>query len=277
VSPCQQYPESFLPLERSFKRRFPFPLACPSFIYRAGYVENVRCLAPYIDEIQLLFFESRPPATLPTPELIEELQSLANVHGITYNVHLPTDLFPGHPDESQRRHAADALVKILHCCKKLDPSTYTLHINPNPEGCPPLSVATWQNYLIETMEQVLRTGVPGRKISVENIDDDLEKVENVIRTLDLSVCMDLGHLMVNDGNIDAFYRQWKERISIVHLHGVNGGKDHLPLDHLSSQKMERVMEILSLSKGPLTVEVYSREALNASLNHLVDWLDNHKP
>lgn len=266
-----QAEETFRPLDGSVKKRFPFPLGCPSFVYRAGYVENVRHLAPFVDEIQLLFFESRTPESLPAPALIRELRSLAVAQDISYNVHLPTDLFPAHPDPVERHYAAETLKQMLHCLAPLDPTTFTLHVNPNPNTCQQISLPRFQQYATETLEGVLSSGLPCRKISVENVADQLEKADPVIRELDLSVCMDVGHLMACNFDVAKFYRRWKDRISIVHLHGVDGRTDHLPLNRLSHRKMGQAMAIITRFNGPVTVEVYAHEALNASLDHLRTW------
>jgi hypothetical protein len=82
----------FLPWQPCVKNGSPFPCACPSFVYPAGYVDNVRHLAPHVDEIELLFFESRFADSLPSRALIRELAQLARSGDITYNVHLPTDI-----------------------------------------------------------------------------------------------------------------------------------------------------------------------------------------
>jgi len=257
--------ETFVALERCLKKRFPFSLACPSFVYRAGYVDNVRHLAPFVDEIQLLFFESRRPESLPGPGLIRELRSLAVSHDITYQIHLPTDLFPGHPDKTERRHAVDTLQEIFHRCESLDPTTFTLHLNPNPESCFTLSFSEWKDHLVNTLERFLKTGISGRRISIENVDNRLENVDDVIRCLDLSVCMDMGHLMACGFDVNPFWQQWKQRVSVLHLHGVEGKKDHLPLDRLSPLLTEQVMKVLKTFAGSVTLEVYSRDALTASM------------
>ena len=57
-------------LSKSYKGRFPFTLATTSFIYPDDYVPNVRRLGPYLDEIELLCYES---AHLPARGTIEEL------------------------------------------------------------------------------------------------------------------------------------------------------------------------------------------------------------
>ena len=111
--------QSFPTLGTVCKKRFPFTLACPSFVYSAGYVDNVRRLAPFVDEIQLLFFESRPSENLPSRQLIHELAELAEATKITYNVHLPTDIFLGHADPTQRRRDTEVVRQVIDRCALL--------------------------------------------------------------------------------------------------------------------------------------------------------------
>jgi hypothetical protein len=50
----------FQDLPRSYKKRYPFRIGTTSFIYPAGYTENVARLGPHVDEIEILMFESHP-------------------------------------------------------------------------------------------------------------------------------------------------------------------------------------------------------------------------
>jgi sugar phosphate isomerase/epimerase len=268
MSDLKQPTQPFPPLDTGYKNRFPFTLACPSFVYPAGYVDNARHLAPFVDEIQLLFFESQTPESLPSQGLIRELAGLAGSEKLTYNIHLPSDIYPGHPDPAERRRAADVVRKILECCEPLAPSTYTLHLNRNPEDLPALSAARWQDYLVDTLFWMLPSNTNRRMISVETLDYPFELVAPVIAESNLSVCMDMGHLMVHGVDISAFFDNWKDRITIVHLHGVNGATDHLPLDRLSKDLMQTVLKILRSFSGVVSLEVYSYASLNASLAHL---------
>ena len=264
--------QTFPPLDTVCKQRFPFTLACPSFVYPAGYIENVVRLAPFVDEIQLLFFESHPQS-IPTPELIRELADIAADQRITYNVHLPSDIYPGHPERTERRRAADVGRHFLERCAPLAPSTFTLHLNRNPVDLPPLPVEQWQAHLTDTLDRMLPPDLNRRQISVETLDYPFEQVAPVVVAADCSICMDMGHLMVHDVDISAFFARWKERISIVHLHGVAGQTDHLPLPRLSEGRAQAVLTILQSFAGVVTVEVYSHAGLNASLAFLADqWL-----
>lgn len=258
--------EPFDPLGVSGKKRFAFTLACPSFIYRAGYAENVRHLAPVVDEIELLFFESRFADSLPPPALVNELESLGRTAGITYNVHLPTDIFPGHRDPEKRRRAVAVLRDMIDRLTPLDPSTFTLHLNRDAHDP---DIDRWQAAALDSLQRVLADGLAGRRISIENIDDDLSPAAPVIDALDLSVCMDMGHLLVRKRSLDAFFDRWRERIAIVHLHGVDGGNDHLSLDRLADGHMATVVRLLDGFSGVVSLEVFSRVALEASLTRLL--------
>jgi len=260
---------SFPPLQTICKKQFPFSVACPSFVYPAGYVENVRRLAPFVDEIQLLFFESSPES-LPSPVLIQELAELADGQGIGCHIHLPSDIYPGHPDPDERRRAVEAVRTIMERCQVLAPSTFTLHLERNPAGIENLPMERWRQYLLESLERMLPKKTAPRKISVETLDYPLEWVAPVIEAMDLSVCMDMGHLLVHGVDLRTFYENWKNRITVVHLHGVDGSEDHLPLDRLSDEQMRTVLGILQTLEEAVVLENYSYPRLNASLACLAD-------
>lgn len=259
--------QPFPALDHACKKAFPFSLACPSFVYPAGYLDNVRHLAPFVDEIELLFFESRFKDSLPSPALIRELVQQACSGQITYNVHLPTDIYPGHRDAGIRQSAVDVLKQLIDRCAPLNPTTFTLHLNRDPSEP---DYRRWQARSAASLEAVLAAGVPSRQISVENLDGDIERVAPVIEDLDLSVCMDMGHLMVHEVDMTTFFNRWKERTTVAHLHGVDRAKDHLPLNRLSSDRMVKVLEILRQFSGVISLEVFSFQALNASMAVLLD-------
>lgn len=258
---------SFPPLATVCKKRFPFSLACPSFVYPAGYLDNVRHLAPFVDEIELLFFESRFSGSLPSASLIRDLVQQARSGQITYNVHLPTDIYLGHRDASVRQTAVNVLRQWIDRCAPLNPTTFTLHLIREPSEPDNLR---WLANSAASLEAVLATGVPSRRIGVENLDYDIERVAPVIDGLNLSVCMDMGHLMAHEADMTSFFDRWTERISVAHLHGVDGVQDHLPLNRLSPAHMETVMRVLKRFSGVVSLEVFSAPALNASMAHLLD-------
>ena len=90
----------------------------------------------------------------------------------------------------------------------------------------------------------------------------------MIEALGLAVCMDFGHLLRRGQDPDLFFRSFASRISIIHLHGVENGRDHLPLTHLPQPADETVRRLLCGFKGIVSLEVFSFGALAASLSWL---------
>jgi hypothetical protein len=60
-------------------------------------------------------------------------------------------------------------------------------------------------------------------------------------------------------------RRFFSRVSILHLHGVAGGRDHLAVDRLPAPAADAVLKVLSGFKGIVSLEVFNFEDLAASL------------
>jgi len=108
----------------SLKGRCPFRLGTTSYILPDAIVPNVRFTGPFVDEVELVLFESRFEDNLPTPKVIEELHGLAREYDLSYNVHLPTDVFLGHPDAGMRRQACDTILSFYGRTLPLRPTSY---------------------------------------------------------------------------------------------------------------------------------------------------------
>ncbi len=251
-------------LSRSYRGFYPFKLSVPSFVYPASWADNVRALGPFVDEIELLLLESGPE-NLPSATQIDELERLADTLELTYNVHLPTDIFPGHSNSFIRRRAIDALRRVLDLVGPLGPSTCTLHLTPSADIQTADQIASWRDRLNEDLEQILSNGFLPEQISVENLFYPFDWSEPVITGLGLFVCMDVGHLMVSGMDAGRFFEEWRHRISIMHLHGVNGNQDHLNLDRLNPAQMETVLKMLTRYRGTVSIEVFSLAGLSSSL------------
>lgn len=267
ATPPATHRQSFPALQTCGKKAFPFRLACPSFVYPAGYVDNVRHLAPFVDEIELLCFESRFADSLPAPALVGELARMARAFDITYNVHLPTDIWVGHVDTAVREAAVDVLQQFIDRTGALAPTSYTLHLM---QSGPEEDTRGWQARTLQSLQAVLDSGIAARRICVENLDYDFTLAAPIIRQLDLSVCMDMGHLVAQGVDLNNFYENWRDRIHMIHLHGVEGRRDHLPLNRLAAVHRHAAMQILRDCNATVSLEVFTFEALNTSLNDLAE-------
>ncbi len=255
------------PLPKSYKTAFPFGLCTTSFIYPDGYVPNVRMLGPCVDEVELLMFESAP-ASLPSRKELKELAGLAGEFDITFNIHLPTDISVCDPEPARARQAAENFRRIIHMTRALAPTAYTLHLPYDRKSLGVDQVNQWRDAAHEGMTRILDGGVDGRSITIETLDYPLDWARPIISDLDLSVCLDIGHLLINDFDIREMFNDYQDKTAIIHLHGADNGRDHLPLDRLPPHEALAVMDILNAFSGVVSVEVFSYDYLTASLSFL---------
>jgi len=253
-------------LNKSFKRIYPFRLGTTSFIYPDHYVPNVEMLGPYLDEIELLFFESLPADALPSKTVISELSRLAEAYDLTYNIHLPTDISISDPKPETQQQALDIILSVIDLASPLAPTAYALHIPYNKNPSARDKVSSWQDRVFRNLQKILAQGIPPELIAVENLDYPFDLLDGMIDDLDLSVCLDLGHLMAHDDDMKTVFDTYGSKTSIIHLHGFNEDRDHIALDQLSAELVQSVLWILQRFKGTVSLEVFSFDDLKASLD-----------
>jgi sugar phosphate isomerase/epimerase len=228
-------------------------------------------LGPYLDEIELLLFESLSADSLPSKTVIAELSHLARDYNLTYNVHLPTDVSISDPKLEKQRLAVDTILNVGELLAPLSPTAFSLHIPYSKKSFSENAVKSWQSCVFRNLEKILAGGIPAESIVVETLDYRFDLLDGVIADLNLSVCLDLGHLLVHGYHLNALFNKYADRTSMIHLHGVKNGHDHLALNKLSDESMEPVLEILRQFTGSVSLEVFSFDDLKTSLQ----FLENH--
>ncbi len=260
-------------LPYNLRGRLPFRLGTTSFILAADYLPNVKALSPWFDEVELLFFESG--ATFPDAAQIEALAAARAESRIDYNIHLPVDLPVCDEDPAVRRQAAWRMAEVLKRCAPLEASTAALHLPLGTEERTRESRLRWQARVRETLARILdASGLPGSFLSIENLDYPLEWIEETIEALDLSVCLDFGHLVLSGSDPAAAFDRWAPRCRILHLHAAGTGRDdHLSLDCLSPEVATAIETILPRCNETVSLEVFSLNALQRSVAWLAKTLD----
>lgn len=254
-------------LEKSHKGTFPFRLGTTSFIYPDNYETNVRLLAPYLDEIELLFLEG-DPESLPKKKETAKLARLKEEYNITYNIHLPYDLDLGHPETTARCRAVDTVKMIVSTAEILEPSTYTLHFHRGGTG-PGNSISeNRRKRLRDSIRRILETGVTANRFSVETLSYPFYQIEDIVYDCGLGICLDIGHLFLFGFDPHAEFEKYAEKTGIIHLHGVRNQQDHLGLDKMPMDRMKTVIDILKRYTGVVSLEVFSYKHLKSSLRHL---------
>ncbi|MCF8104587.1 MAG: TIM barrel protein [Desulfohalobiaceae bacterium] len=296
--------DSFPLLPRVYKGKFPFALACPSFIYPADYLPNVRRLGLYLDEIELLFLEGSSRRSLPDTKLIRELTSVAGPLGLTYNVHLPTDVSLTANHAAERDQAAAAIARALDRVQPLDPTACVLHLpwqgetevrgrkteargeeaednaGKDPCVCPLAEVRGKQEFLdlgAQGLDLLKGKGADQERLVLENLETyPLEWVEEILDETGLGLCLDLGHLLLQGADLREAFQRNRSRIRIMHLHGFEARdgrmRDHCGLHRLRSEHLPVIKHILEAFEGVVCLEVFNFQDLSASLAVLEELL-----
>ncbi|MBW2711228.1 MAG: sugar phosphate isomerase/epimerase, partial [Deltaproteobacteria bacterium] len=155
-------------LPKSYKDAFSFKVGTTSFIYPEGYVQNVKRLAPYLDEIELLLFESAPES-LPSTHEVKQLFNLSKEFDLTYNIHLPIDISLGAPEPSIRHFALETVKQVMDLTATLSPGTYTLHLPYEEAGFDNEQIKRWRDHLNTSINKLVSAGINGEIISIETL------------------------------------------------------------------------------------------------------------
>jgi sugar phosphate isomerase/epimerase len=229
-----------------------------------------------VDEVELLFFESQMPGSLPDAAEVERLAGIAADHDLTFTVHLPLDVDLGAASPADRKRAVDALANIWARTRHLPVTSYTLHL-AYPQGAARggAAVGPWRDRTRAGLEALLAAGVDPRAISIETLDYPFAWAAPLVDALDLRVCLDIGHLILYANTASAGEEVSEAldrhlgRATVIHLHGAAAGRDHRPLDELDDALLTLVLERLHRERfdASLSLEVFGLEALERSLAH----------
>lgn len=259
-------------LTKSYKGLFPFKISTTSFIYPDMYAPNVNRLGPYLDEIELLFFDSTYEGSIPTPAQIHELSGLFKKFQLTCNVHLPLDISLGDSDTRKRLHAVETVRHIIRLTEPLTPSTYTVHFTYEEKNRLEADIALWQKRIMDSFDEILKENIIPEKFSVENlVEYPFDWVDDIIARTGLHTCIDIGHFIEQGEDFEPAFYKYASTTDILHIYGVKDHLDHLSLDCLSEKAVKSLIRILKDFPGTVSVEVFSFDKLSTSLAVIEQW------
>jgi len=270
---------------KNYRGRFPFKLATTSYIYPDEIVPNVVKLGPFFDEIELVLFESERPDSIPDPVQIDHLIELSKLHQLGFNIHLPLDVSLGDECDDVRTHGISITKTVIERTLPLNPSLYTLHldfINPptlslrrgeEGEFVQEKDVEAWRRRVSRSLKEILDNGIEPKRISIETLGYPFEWIEDTVREFGVSVCLDIGHILINGYDLDHYFKTYLPRTSIIHLHGVHNSSDHLGIETLPEPDLNLILSALRRYHGIVSLEVFSINELKSSLSILEEkWI-----
>ena len=256
-------------LLKSYKRTFPFKLATTSYIYPDKIIPNVTLLAPFFDEIELVLFESEALDNLPGEWEINTMIDLSIHQDVQFNVHLPIDIFLGERSDKVRSKGISIIKRTIEKTLPLCPSIYTLHFDlRNKNGEKEMDVETWQGLIIRSVKEIMECGIEPNRISIETLGYPFEWIEDIVRRFGLSICLDIGHILMHGQDLRFYLKRYLPQASIIHLHGFQNGIDHLGIDRLHEPDLRLIFSHLRDYKGIVSIEVFSIDDLKRSLTIL---------
>jgi sugar phosphate isomerase/epimerase len=227
----------------------------------------VEHLAGLVDEVELLFLESDEKCGLPPVAEISEISAYAKPSGLKLDVHLPLDIDVAAADGDVRGRAHATIHRVLELSAPLAAETFILHVPRRAAD----DQAAWRTRVEETLSAL---PAPHAQFAVETLDYDLREIADILRQLGFSACIDIGHLLAGGREVAPVFAAFRGSISMIHLHGVHGQKDHLPLTALDRRSLADIGSILREERynRSLSLEVFSLEGYVASLPALEEMM-----
>lgn len=257
---------------RGAREQFPFRLGTTSYIVPDDILPNVRALAETVADIELVVFESDEISNLPSPAVAEELRALADAHRLTYTLHLPMDAYLGSSEERVRRAGVGKCLRVIDRLRPAQPFANVIHFHHEsfPGEFPIGDLPRWKAALDASLRELLDAGVPPRSLCVETLTYPFAWIEDLVSAHGLSVCLDVGHLMLTGRDVAGHLDRYWPRTRIVHLHGIREGRDHRDIAAVDEQVLTPLIERLCADGEPrvLTLEVFNEPDLVKSLERL---------
>jgi sugar phosphate isomerase/epimerase len=187
------------------------------------------------------------------PANIQRLLQVKQELNLAYTIHLPLwSVEPSTPLEPVRLGSVDAILDVMDAVEILEPEVYVLHATGSlaaefyrmqlPEAAKNLALKQFQGGAISSIMTILEeSGLPSRMLAIETIEFPLELTLEIAELLDLSICLDTGHLLAGFSgaiNFEDALDICLPRLAEVHLHDspnymrtgqLGYGQDHQPL------------------------------------------------
>lgn len=249
-----------------------FRLGLTSYVHPADLITNVRHLAPFADDIEIVFFESKEASNLPSQTEVAELGQLARQHSLTYTIHFPIDRALGSPDHEEQGQFLTTALRIIELCRPLKPHGWILHLEGIDATASQARVRTWQQDLRPHLRILAGIVDDPKDLCVENLGYPFDWCEPLLREHPFSVCLDLGHLLQMGYDWQNHVDQWLSRTRIVHLYGSDHTSRHYSLEKTPMPVVQEFLRSLNGYREVLTLETFGFKDTASSLARLEECL-----
>jgi sugar phosphate isomerase/epimerase len=122
----------------------------------------------------------------------------------------------------------------------------------------------------QSVEMLLRH-VDARDLCVEGLDYPYDLIDGIVSDYGLSVCLDIGHLLLYGYDPEEYLDRHLSRARVLHLHGIEDGQDHRSIAKVPAGLLATLIERLGNGQNQtrvVTMEIFEENALAQSLDVL---------
>jgi len=154
--------------------------------------------------------------------------------------------------------------------QSLNPFGFILHCNRNPEDVKnQVDAASWQKNIEQSIDELLLSGLSPSMLCIETLDYPFELIEPIIADKKLSICLDIGHILINKLPFENYINQYLGKSRIVHFHGVIQGRDHCDISAIDQKYLSMLLRQLNAIKPfkqVVSLEVFNPVSFDLSLS-----------
>jgi len=247
-----------------------YRLGATSFVYPAGWLENVEKLGPHVRDVELLFFDIEGPGGLPDARELAGLARCRAQFDISYSLHTPLAASLASANESRRRAGVELVLRAVDAASVLTPETVVLHVylGDREHDERPRDLGAWRERAARSFDELSASGLDLSRCAVELIDYDLRLLDEVLAHYGLAIALDVGHLHRDGARLDDVVTHFLPRTRIVQWHGTDpSGRDHRSLSYVPLADARWLLRTLHNAQysGVLTLEVFRPDDFAASL------------
>ena len=233
-----------------------------SWVIPGTLAENLRYLSRDSDDMEIVLFDTPEGSNIPSADEVAELHDICLELGMSCNVHFPLGIC-GPEDEAGIAKYNDSCLRTIELFAPLEPSAWALHIDGNVRrhGSPSDSIERWRDTVRRSLALIAPCVGDPKKICAETLDYDFDYVFDIVREAGISVCLDIGHLIIGGYPVRERIERYLPFAGLIHIHGVRpDGTDHVDMSYFDPDLFKYVLSLCG--QGPervMSIEVFESD------------------
>lgn len=226
-----------------------------SWVTKGTFADNLRRLSREVSDMEVVLFDLPGASNIPPAAEVRKLRALCRELRMSCTVHFPSELSADGTKEMLDR-SVDNCLRIIELFSPLEPFAWILHVAGDKGS------GGWLEKSELGLHKIAAALPKRNRLCVENIDYDIIGLEHILGALDVSVCLDIGHLINLGMPVMRQVEKYFRRTRVVHLHGVKpDGTDHVDLSYFDKTLLREILEKYMRDEGErvITMEVFEQD------------------